>query len=149
MDTIRFCAKCGHEINAGVEFCPYCGNRIQNNDDPVSAGARYEHYEENKDSIDRKAKWEGSSPSGSPFVTHSNSETTPAMMTCFKCGNTIPIDSKFCPVCQVRLFEVCPKCGHKFSAKYANCNECGTNREEFLKLLKEREEEQELWKSII
>jgi len=144
MDTIRFCAKCGHDINAGAEFCPYCGNRIQKNVDPISAGARYEHYEEKEDNIEEKAHWDGHAPSGSSPTPSIISKATPASMTCFKCGNTIPIDSKFCPVCQVRLFEVCPKCGHKFSAKYANCNECGTNREEFLKLLKEREEEQEL-----
>lgn len=53
-------------------------------------------------------------------------------MTCYKCGNTIPVDSEFCPFCGIKLFVTCPKCGHRHSSQYPICNKCGTNRENYL-----------------
>lgn len=54
------------------------------------------------------------------------------MMFCYKCNNVIPTDSKFCPHCGTELYVICPKCEVKYSSQYPICNQCGTNREEFL-----------------
>ena len=63
-------------------------------------------------------------------------------MVCYACGKVIPADSKFCPVCSKNLFVKCPKCGHEYSSQYPSCNQCGTNREQYLKEEKERQERQ-------
>ena len=63
------------------------------------------------------------------------------MMECYACGKVIPADSKFCPVCSTELFVKCPKCGHEYSSQYPSCNQCGTNREQYLKEEKERQEQ--------
>lgn len=67
-------------------------------------------------------------------------EAQPQMMFCYKCNNVIPNDSKFCPYCQIELFVICPKCGVKYSSQYPACNQCGTNRIEYLQIEKERQE---------
>lgn len=164
MDEPRFCTKCGHEISVGAEFCAYCGTRVSGNTDPVSAGARYERYEENSPDIEGKAKWEGNVPqaitaetnyrcmvcgyihhginppnqcpqcrAGADKIIPVKPQAFNATISCYKCGSMIPADSKYCPVCQVQLFLDCPKCGHRYSAQYHNCNQCGTNREDYLK----------------
>ena len=61
-------------------------------------------------------------------------QTQPQMMFCYKCNNVIPGNSTFCPYCQIKLFVECPKCGAKYSSQYPACNNCGTNREEFLQM---------------
>ena len=53
----------------------------------------------------------------------------PQIMLCYRCNNTIPEDSKFCPCCGIELYTICPKCGKKYSSQYVFCNECGTNKE--------------------
>lgn len=91
--------------------------------------------------VSEKAIWEGSIPSEdentqfSPFP-----QSQPQMMFCYKCNNVIPSDSKYCPCCKVELFTTCPKCGAKYSSQYHICNQCGTDRDEYLRLQKiERE----------
>lgn len=58
----------------------------------------------------------------------------PQMMFCYKCNNVIPANSKFCPCCNIELYTTCPKCGQKYSSQYPICNQCGTNRQEYLQL---------------
>lgn len=53
-------------------------------------------------------------------------------MVCYNCANVIPVDSEYCPCCRTKLYEVCPKCGHRYSSQYKICNKCGTDREEYL-----------------
>ena len=53
-------------------------------------------------------------------------------MVCYNCANVIPADSEYCPCCRIKLFEVCPKCGHTYSSQYKICNKCGTDREHIL-----------------
>ena len=60
---------------------------------------------------------------------------------CWACGEVIPADSKYCPLCSTELFVKCPKCGHEYSSQYPSCNQCGTNREQYLKEEKERQEQ--------
>ena len=56
----------------------------------------------------------------------------PQMMFCYKCNQVIPANSAFCPWCQTELFVTCPKCGNKYSSQYPSCNQCGTNRENYI-----------------
>lgn len=85
-------------------------------------------------------------------VTHNN-DFTPTMsqpqsefhsqsqkMFCYNCNNVIPADSKFCPYCQIELYVTCPKCGAKYSSQYPACNQCGTNRLEYIETQKREKE---------
>ena len=83
--------------------------------------------------VSEKAIWEGSitPDSDTPSLT-SQIPQQPQMMFCYKCNNVIPGNSKFCPCCQTELYVICPKCGVKYSSQYPICNQCGTNREEYL-----------------
>lgn len=129
--AIRFCERCGHQVSSDALFCSYCGAKL-----PRS-----------KDRVEEAALWEGTAPSSSSIDGSVNVATSPIPIVkhsdlyaaqereilCYNCNNSIPSDSRFCPVCQIELFRSCPKCGNIFSTKYCNCNHCGTNIEQFLK----------------
>lgn len=84
--------------------------------------------------VSEKAIWEGSIPSEDENTQFASSiQSQPQMMFCYKCNNVIPGNSRYCPYCQVELFTTCPKCGVKYSSQYPVCNQCGTNREEYLR----------------
>lgn len=70
------------------------------------------------------------------------------MMFCYKCNNVIPENSRYCPYCKVELYATCPKCGQKYSSQYPICNQCGTNRQEYLELQKKEQERIERRKRI-
>ena len=70
------------------------------------------------------------------------------MMFCYKCNNVIPENSRYCPYCKVELYATCPKCGLKYSSQYPICNQCGTNRQEYLELQKKEQERIERRKRI-
>lgn len=125
MNELLFCIKCGHELKTGAMYCPYCGTKVTYSEDLISTSARYENYNPINTNIEGRATMDGKC---SPSREEPNS-----LIKCFTCSSLIPGDSKYCPICQTQLFVECPKCGHKYSAQYANCNECGTNREEYLK----------------
>lgn len=97
-----------------------------------------------QDKVSEKAIWEGSIPSEdentqfSPFP-----QSQPQMMFCYKCNNVIPSDSKYCPCCKVELFTTCPKCGAKYSSQYHICNQCGTDRDEYLQAQRIEQEKKE------
>ena len=87
--------------------------------------------------VSEKAIWEGSiSPDNDVPSWGSQMQTQPQMMFCYKCNNVIPNNSKFCPYCQIKLFTECPKCGTSYSSQYPACGQCGTNREEYLRVQK-------------
>ena len=87
--------------------------------------------------VSEKAVWEGSiSPDNDTPSIGSQMQAQPQMMFCYKCNNVIPGNSTFCPYCQIKLFTECPKCGTKYSSQYPACNQCGTNREEYLRVQK-------------
>lgn len=88
----------------------------------------------NDNKVSEKAIWEGSiTPDNDVPSLGSQMHTQPQMMFCYKCNNVIPGDSKYCPRCQIKLYVTCPKCGVEYSSQYSNCNQCGTNREEYLR----------------
>ena len=91
--------------------------------------------------VSEKAIWEGTiTPDDDTPSLGLQMHTQPQMMFCYKCNNVIPGDSKYCPRCQIKLYVTCPKCGVEYSSQYSNCNQCGTNREEYL-LTQRREQE--------
>lgn len=93
----------------------------------------------NEDKVSEKAIWEGSimpDSDPSPIALQTQSQ----MMFCYKCNNVIPNNSNYCPYCKVKLYTECPKCGVKYSSQYPFCNQCGTNREEYLRLQSEEQE---------
>lgn len=91
--------------------------------------------------VSEKAIWEGAitPDSDTPSLT-SQIPQQPQMMFCYKCNNVIPGDSKFCPCCKTELYIVCPKCGVKYSSQYQICNQCGTDRLEYLQLQRKEQE---------
>ena len=93
----------------------------------------------NEDKVSEKAIWEGSitlDREPSPIASQTQSQ----MMFCYKCNNVIPDNSNYCPYCKVKLYTECPKCGVKYSSQYPFCNQCGTNRDEYLRLQREEQE---------
>ena len=89
----------------------------------------------NDNKVSEKAIWEGSiTPDNDIPSLGAQMQSQPQMMFCYKCNNVIPSNSAFCPYCQVKLFTECPKCGVKYSSQYPACNQCGTNREEYLRV---------------
>lgn len=90
--------------------------------------------------VSEKAIWEGSITPDEAPITASQMQTQSQMMFCYKCNNVIPGDSKFCPCCKIELYTVCPKCGVKYSSQYLICNQCGTDRLEYLQLQREEQE---------
>lgn len=119
------CAVCGKEFGAG-NTCQYCGT------DRVTGLGNYSGYDVPADN------WSGDTftpPQSEPYrqdvFTQSQIEQTGSIV-CYACGDIIPADSIYCPQCSQRLFEPCPKCGHKCSTRYPACNACGTNRSAYL-----------------
>lgn len=91
--------------------------------------------------VSEKAIWEGEiSPDDETSMVASPIQTQPQMMFCYKCNNVIPANSKFCPCCNIELYTTCPKCGIQYSSQYPVCNQCGTNRLEYLQLQRKEQE---------
>ena len=114
------CSKCGKEFGEDTN-CQHCGV------DRVTGLANYNGY--------------GTSDYQGANTSHYDSSynSSPKTMVCYACSEIIPSDSEYCPHCRKKLFEICPKCGNKFSSQYLNCNQCGTNLKQYLKEEKERE----------
>ena len=91
--------------------------------------------------VSEKAIWEGTiTPDNDTPSMSSQMQTQPQMMFCYKCNNVIPANSKFCPCCNIALYTTCPNCGEKFSSQYLICNQCGTNREEYIQVQRREQE---------
>lgn len=87
-----------------------------------------------KNKVSEKVIWEGSIPQDNNISSSASQIHQPQMMFCYKCNNVIPANSKYCPCCNVELYAICPKCGVKYSSQYSSCSQCGTNREEYLRV---------------
>lgn len=91
--------------------------------------------------VSDKVVWENGITSDNGVTpTSFQSMSQPQMTFCYKCNNVIPVDSKFCPYCQIELYTTCPKCGIKYSSQYPACNQCGTNKLEYLESQKREKE---------
>lgn len=102
------------------------------------------NYNNMQDKVSEKAIWEGSIPSENENTQFSSfQQSQPQMMFCYKCNNVIPGNSKYCPCCKVELFTTCPKCGAKYSSQYHICNQCGTDRDEYLQAQRIEQEKKE------
>lgn len=112
------CNVCGQEFGNGA-YCQHC------NADRITALGNYSGGYNAPDSPKNVTSDNGSKQSG---VGNSGEQ----FMVCYNCANVIPVDSEYCPCCRIKLYEVCPKCGHRYSSQYKICNKCGTNKEEYL-----------------
>lgn len=111
------CAKCNNDFGPG-EKCQYCGV------DKIVGMAQYEGYiAPGEISIDIHENTLG--------YQKEQMESTASFCNnagiCYNCGEVIPSDSKFCPVCGQNLWRTCPECQKRYSSKYYICNSCGTN----------------------
>lgn len=127
------CSVCGKEFGAGG-ICQHCGT------DRVTGLGSYSGYDVPKDSL----SGDTFTPQGGPYrqdVFAQPQVGQTGSIVCYACGEIIPADSIYCPQCSRRLYEPCPKCGHKCSTQYPACNACGTNRSEYLEEQRKRIEE--------
>ena len=130
------CSVCHKEFGNG-ERCQHCGI------DKFTGLANPHGYEipsrkETAPSIPEEIVNE---PSMSPEPLYVSNVVVEKTMICWACGEVIPADSKYCPLCSTELFVKCPKCGHEYSSQYPSCNQCGTNREEYFKEERKKQEE--------
>ena len=148
------CNVCGKEFGHGA-YCQPC------NADRITAFGNYSGGYNAPDvpkDVPSNASTGGSNPtSGYGFNdtkapnSYNSSKRSGAgssgeqFMVCYNCANVIPVDSEYCPCCRTKLYEVCPKCSHRYSSQYKICNKCGTDREEYLaeqRLLEQRRQEE-------
>ena len=128
------CNVCGQEFGNGA-YCQHCNTDRITALGSYSGGYTAPGNQGNKNL--KESERSGIGNSGGNFII------------CYKCYNVIPVDSEYCPCCKTKLFETCPKCGHKYSSQYRICNKCGTEREAYIaeqKYLKKRKEEERLRK---
>lgn len=116
------CSSCGNEFGNGAN-CQNCGV------DRVTGLGKYSGFSapESKDKQPQEPV---------PQSQMAGNKICPF------CQEIIPSYADYCPFCSKKLEETCPKCGHVYSAHFPACPKCGTNREQFLKAKREREEHQ-------
>lgn len=131
------CNVCGQEFGNGA-YCQHC------NADRITALGNYSGGYNAPDSpknVTSDTSAGGTNPtsgygSGNDLRNSSKQNVSgngrEQFMVCYNCANVIPVDSEYCPCCRIKLYEVCPKCGHRYSSQYKICNKCGTDREEYL-----------------
>ena len=131
------CNVCGQEFGNGA-YCQHC------NADRITALGNYSGGYNAPDSpknVTSNTSAGGTNPtsgygSGNDLRNSSKQNVSgngrEQFMVCYNCANVIPVDSEYCPCCRTKLYEVCPKCGHRYSSQYKICNKCGTDREEYL-----------------
>lgn len=148
------CNVCGQEFGNGA-YCQHCKA------DRITALGNYSggyNAPEAPKNITSNTNTGGSNPTSGYGSSNANTQNSnnsserygvmnnrEQFMVCYHCANVIPADSEYCPCCRTKLFEVCPKCGHRYSSQYEICNKCGTNKEEYLEeqriLEQQRQEE--------
>ena len=144
------CNVCGQEFGNGA-YCQHC------NADRITALGNYSGGYNAPDSPKKvtsnpsAGRANPTSGYGSGNGSYNSSKRSGTgnsgeqFMVCYNCANVIPVDSEYCPCCRIKLYEVCPKCGHWYSSQYKICNKCGTDREEYLaeqRILEQRRQEE-------
>lgn len=137
------CNVCGQEFGNGA-YCQHC------NADRITALGNYSGGYNAPDSPKNITSNTNDYDSGNDSYNSSKRNearnSREQFMVCYNCANVIPVDSEYCPCCRTKLYEVCPKCGHRYSSQYKICNKCGTNKEEYLekqRVLEQRRKEEE------
>lgn len=125
------CNICGKEFGNGTQ-CQSCGI------DRVRGLASYSGF---SPSASRSSDIRQRNDAGK-YVSANNTQSGDAFAACFACGEIIPNDSEYCPKCGKKLIEKCPNCGSICSTQYEYCNKCGTNRVEYFRAQKKREQEE-------
>ena len=148
------CNVCGQEFGNGA-YCQHC------NADRITALGNYSggyNAPEAPKNITSDTNTGGSNTTSGYGSSNANTQNSnnssercgvmnnrEQFMVCYHCANVIPVDSVYCPCCGIKLFETCPKCGHKYSSQYKICNRCGTNSEEYLaaqRIVEQRKQEE-------
>lgn len=127
------CSVCGKEFGTGNN-CQNCGT------DKVTGLGNYNGY-----SSPSKKTTKNIYPTSNEEKLNQKTISEPKItiagsMVCYSCGEIIPDDSKFCPMCGRELFITCPTCGTVFSSQYYFCNQCGTNIKELLEKKEKKEQ---------
>ena len=125
------CNICGKEFGKGTN-CQSCGI------DRVQGLASYSGF---SPSPSRSSDTRQRNDNGR-YVSLNNMQSGNTLAACFACGEIIPNDSEFCPKCGKKLIEKCPNCGSICSTQYEYCNKCGTNRAEYIRAQKKKEQEE-------
>ena len=119
------CSNCGKEFGDGIK-CQNCGV------DRVTGLGNYSGYNvPSSDVMDKKEDFSYTEQKSHSVISQ-HCTANVGSIVCYACGEIIPSDSKFCPYCSQELYVKCPKCGHIYSSKYPACNQCGTNRVEYI-----------------
>ena len=129
------CAVCGKEFGSD-NHCQNCGT------DRVTGLGNYSGYNAPISSVMNDEEHVSKPKPESQSIISQHQMTAIGSIVCYACGEVIPDNSKFCPYCGQELYVDCPRCGHTYSSKYPICNQCGTNREEFIKILKRQEDDE-------
>lgn len=137
------CNVCGQEFGNGA-YCQHC------NADRITALGNYSGGYNAPDSPKNITSNTNDYDSGNDSYNSSKRNearnSREQFMVCYNCANVIPVDSEYCPCYRTKLYEVCPKCGHRYSSQYKICNKCGTNKEEYLeeqRILEQRRKEED------
>lgn len=120
------CSICKREFGNG-ETCQHCGA------DRFTGLGNYSGYETPTNISHNKTTVDNTFSQTEQKVVSQPQAVTVESMVCHACGEIIPADSKFCPYCSILLWVKCPKCGKTYSSQFPACNECGTNRQDYLK----------------
>ncbi len=145
------CNVCGQEFGNGA-YCQHCNTDRITALGNYSGGYNAPNSPKNVTSNTSPGETNPTSGFGSGNGSYNSSKRSGAgnsgeqFMVCYNCANVIPVDSEYCPCCRTKLYEVCPKCGHRYSSQYKICNKCGTNKEEYLeeqRVIEQRRKEEE------
>lgn len=128
------CSVCGKEFGSD-NHCQNCGV------DRVTGLGNYRGYNVPINTVMEDEEYVPYTEQRQQLVTKQYQTVNVGSIVCYACGEVIPDNSKFCPYCSKELYVKCPKCGQTYSSQYPACNQCGTNREEFIKKLEIEESE--------
>lgn len=157
------CALCGKEFGSGVNcqncgadrvtgLANYSGYSIPTNKSVVTHNKTIQAYKNGlakKDplpkNINHPDEFVQKSAKTKESVEKTNTNDIVAVqekyIVCYACGEAIPSNSKYCPMCGRELYLTCPKCGNTYSSQYLFCSQCGTNFKDYFANKEKRKKE--------
>ena len=127
------CAVCGKEFGTGNN-CQHCGS------DKFTGLGNYSGYTVPAKRSPKSIQLSNTKEKAKEKDVVEEIMVSSNTMACYSCGEIIPSDSKFCPMCGRELFVICPTCGVVSSSQYLFCNQCGTNMKEYLEKRDKKEQ---------